>query len=492
MLALLLFALILRLVGVQSRSIWYDEAFSILFAQQSPAQILGNTLSQESDSSAAEEHPPLYYIVLWGWFKIFGASIFSARLFSILLSLLVILLIHEISKELFGPTTALTAAALTGLLPFQIHYGQEIRMYSMLALWITLATFAFLRARNGPKIWWGVFAVAVALAQYTHNLAAIHLMTLALTPVFQRDWKTLRSVTLAGLCAVLLYLPWMLQLPAQFAKVSSAFWVEKPGFERVFTLILYYLPHLPLPRFQLMAGFFLSMMTIALAGFQTYLGRKNNIPSTRPAMWTVWLAFMPPLLLWGVSQVVPVYIERALLPAHGMFCIWLAWAFTQTRAPRPIQGVAAVFILFSAGMGIFQHATYNGFPYGPYAEVNENIQNQIQSGDVVIHSSKLSYLPAFANDPGLPQAFIVDPANSNVDTLSPSVREAFHLVEYESIESATQAAERVWFIIFRQSVEEYTAEGYVSHPHLQYLDENFSLQTVEEWADLRIYIYTQP
>ena len=233
-------------------------------------------------------------------------------------------------------------------------------MYSMLKFWLALTTLAFLRARSKSKLWWGVFSVSAALAQYTHNLASIYLVTLAFTPLFQRDWKTLRDLTLSGLAALILYLPWMVQLPAQFAKVNSSFWVERPGLERFFTLTLYYLPHLPLQGTQLMIGFFLAMMILTLGGFQTYLAWQNKISSTRRAVWAAYLAFMSPFLLWLISQIVPVYIERALLPAHTMFCIWLAWAFVRTKAPRFIQGVAGGFIIAVAVMGIVQHKTYNG------------------------------------------------------------------------------------------------------------------------------------
>ena len=64
-LLILTLALALRLVGAQSRPIWYDEAFSILFAEKGPAAILSGTLAADANSSAAEEHPPAYYFILW-------------------------------------------------------------------------------------------------------------------------------------------------------------------------------------------------------------------------------------------------------------------------------------------------------------------------------------------------------------------------------------------------------------------------------------------
>jgi uncharacterized membrane protein len=125
------------------------------------------------------------------------------------------------------------------LAPFQIHYSQEIRMYSFLAMWLLLATYAYQRgSKTGNWPWWIVFSVAAALAQYTHNLAAFYLVPLALLPILQKDWKTFRAVLLAGMGALLLYFPWALQLPAQFAKVQTAYWVERPDVSKLFTLLL--------------------------------------------------------------------------------------------------------------------------------------------------------------------------------------------------------------------------------------------------------------
>lgn len=489
---ILFFALALRLAGIQSRPIWYDEAFTKLFAQQSPASMLESTLTRNTDTSAAEEHPPLYYLGLWGWFQLFGVSISVARIFSIMLSLIVILLIHQIAQTLFDPVTALTAAAFASILPFQIHYAQELRMYSMLTLWLMLATLSYLHAHAGRTKWWGVFAVSAALAQYTHNLAAIYLIPLALSPLFQRDWKTLRFVAASGFFALFLYLPWMLQLPAQFAKVSSSFWVERPGAERFFTLLLYYLPHLPLPGVQLLIGLSLAMIVFALAAFQTFLAWKNKLSSPGNGIWTTYLTFAPALLLWLFSQAVPVYIERALLPAHAVFVIWLAWAFTQTKMPGMIQSIAVLCIATVAILGINQQINYTGFPYGPYEDINVSLQRQMQPGDVIVHSSKLSYLPAHVYSPDLPQAFIMDPPGSAVDTLSADIRKKWNLTEYANIASASENAKRVWLIIFEQSIEEFTAQGRATHPHLEYLQENFSLQTLETRDDLQIYLFIRP
>ena len=129
-----------------------------------------------------------------------------------------------------------------------------------------------------------------------------------------------------------------------------------------------------------------------------------------------------------------MYVERALLPSHAIFCIWLAWAFTQTKLPRPIQIFAFVLILLSAGTGFYQHLTYKGFPYGPYSTLDQSIQSRLEEGDMVIHSNKLTYLPSFYFDRDLPQSYLIDTVGGSTDTLSPATRKILHLTDQENIE----------------------------------------------------------
>jgi uncharacterized membrane protein len=482
---ILVAALLLRLAGIASRPIWYDEAFSVLLARQGPAAILSGTLAKDSDTSAAEEHPPAYYFMLWGWMQIFGSSLISVRMLSVLASLGIILCIHQIAIHLFDPSTAITAAFISAILPFQVHYGQEIRMYVFLAFWLCLATYALLKRR------WFLFSLSAALAQYTHNLAAFYLIPLALTPVFQKDWKTLRSLTLSGFAALLLYSPWLTQLPAQLSKVTTNFWIEKPGIEKIFILFLLYLPHLPLANNQLLPGLLLATLTVALAAFQTYRAQKEDIQNAKWGRWLAYLAFTPPIILWLVSQISPIYVERALLPSHAIFCIWLGWAFTRTKLPRPIQLVVFTLLLSAAGLGLYQHITYQGFPYGSFASLDQSIQNRFQPGDVIIHSSKLSYLPAFYFNGQLPQSYLIDPPGSSSDTLSPATEKILHLASAENMAAAAANAERVWFIIYQQSLDEYKSQGVRLQPDIEYLDAAFRLTSTEKWGDLRVFLYTK-
>jgi 4-amino-4-deoxy-L-arabinose transferase-like glycosyltransferase len=482
---ILLLAFAIRLIGILSRPIWYDEAFSILFAGKGPMAMLFGTLGG-INASAAEEHPLAYYLLLWEWMRVFGESLAAARLLSILAGVVTVAISYYLARELFNEKTAALTSVFVALAPFQVHYSQEIRMYSFLALWLILATYAYVRGAKGDGTkWWVIFAVSAALAQYTHNLAAFYLVPLAATPLLRRNWKALRSVILSGLGALLLYLPWLLQLPSQLTKVSTAYWVERPGLDKLFTLLLVYVTNLPLPNNLIFVGLFIALAVVTIATLQTF--RRGNRNAN--ALWLFYLAFTPPLLLFIISQWVPVYVERALLPSGVIFCIWLTWAMFDTPLPAPIRNGLLALLAIGVTMGLYQHVTYRGFPYAPYQELDASLREQIQPGDAIIHSSKLSLLPAVYYDQYLPQIFIADPPGSNTDTLAEATRKVLGLTIASDTEFATRDARRVWFVIFKKSIEEARAAGATTHPHLKYLNRHFKLITTEDWGELQIYLF---
>ncbi len=482
---ILLLAAAIRMIGIAARPIWYDEAFAVLFSAKGPAAMAYGTLTS-TGAGAADIHPLGYYTLLWLWMRAFGSSLIATRLLSILAGTSTVALVWWLARELFNEKTAMVASVFVALAPFQVHYSQEIRMYSFLALWLMLATYAYVRgAQGGGTKWWFVFAVSAALAQYTHNLAAFYLIPLAATPLLRRDWKTLRAVVLSGLGALLLYLPWLLQLPAQVTKVSTAYWVERPGPDKLFTLLLVYVTNLPLPNKLLFVGLFIALAVVAIAALQTF--RQGNRNTN--ALWLFYLAFTPPLLLFLVSQWMPVYIERALLPSGVIFCIWLAWALFNTALPVPIRNGLLAMLTVGISIGLYQHIAYRGFPYAPYQNLDVSLRERVRPGDVIVHSSKLSLLPAAYFDQTLPQIFIADPPGGSTDTLAEATRKVLGLTTASDAESATRDARRVWFVIFKKSIEEAQTAGAATHPHLQYLNQHFKLIATEDWGELQVYLF---
>jgi 4-amino-4-deoxy-L-arabinose transferase-like glycosyltransferase len=484
-----LLAFTLRMLGIASRPIWYDEAFAILFAEKGLGQMLYGTLAP-TGAGSADIHPLGYYTLLWAWMKVFGESLVATRTFSVLAGLATVYLVYLISNELFDLKTAETATLIAALAPFQIHYAQEIRMYAFLALWLLLASYAYVRGtRSGYRRWWLVFAIASAFAQYTHNLAAFFLIPLAATPLFMRDWKTLRSVATSGLIAILIYLPWLMQLPSQIAKVSQAYWVTIPGTASLFTLLLVYTTNLPLPSAWIFPGLTLAVLVFVIALLQTIRPSKGQDKSK--GLWIFYLAFAPPILLFLFSQWIPVYIERALLPSGAFFCIWLAWIMHRTNLSNAGRGLLSSLLMIAFATGLYQHVTYRDFPYGPFREMTAHLHENAKPEDKIIHSNKLSMLPALYFDRNLPQTFIGDPPGGATDTLAPATQRVLGIKAEAGLNSAISDAERVWYVIYQRSITEYIQAGKSTHPDIEYLNSEFTLESTESWDDLLILLYTK-
>lgn len=484
-----LLALIVRLVGISSRPIWYDEAFAILFSEKGLDQMLYGTLAP-AGAGSADIHPLGYYTLLWGWMKVFGRSLIAVRMLSVLAGLATVYLVFQIASELFDIQTAETSALLAALAPFHVHYSQEIRMYAFLALWLLLATYSYLRGtRGGDRRWWLVFGLSSALAQYTHNLAAFFLIPLAVTPLLKRDFRTFRSVLISGLLAILLYFPWLIQLPAQFAKVDQSYWVAKPGISSLFNLLLVFTTNTPLPDLWIMPALAIAMLIVAIGLIQTVRVKSSSEESN--GLWILYLTFTPPLLLFIFSQWISVYIERALLPSGVFFCLWLAWTLHKTNLPSTGRALMLSLLAVAFAMGIHQHITYRGFPYGPFREITDHLRENAGPGDSIIHSNKLSMLPAMYFSPELVQSFIGDPPGSATDTLAPATQQVLGIEAEADIRSATGDADNVYYIIYRRSIDEYIQAGRSTHPDIDYLNSVYRLESQEAWDNLLILHYTQ-
>lgn len=394
--SIILLAILLRCGAMVNRTFWYDEAFSILISEKGPQAILAGTLTMDEPSVTADIHPPTYYFLLNGWMHLFGTSILAARILSVLLGIGILIIIFFLTRELLDTPSALLASLGVAVFPFQVQFATEIRMYALLTFFLTLATYAFIKGmRTGSIKWWVLFVLSAALAQYTQNLAAFYLLPLALTGIFKRDRKLVRNTLFAGLGAVILYIPWLIHVPAQFAKIQHHYWIERPTLVELINLLLRYSANLPLPDQWMLPSLFVAFLSVALAPLQTFRVAKQKLPGYKIGLWLAWLSFGPPLFLWLFSQWTPVYVERALLASQAVFCAWFAWVLLKTSMPRVMQWSISLLLAVAIGLGLSQLFTNNSYGLDPLKRVEVVLATEVQPGDMVVHSNKLTYLPLF-------------------------------------------------------------------------------------------------
>jgi uncharacterized membrane protein len=264
---ILLAGLALRLFRLGADSLWYDETVS--------AALAGSALPELIRHTAGDIHPPLYYILLRGWLILMGyptghadaAGIgleVAAGFFSLFFGVLLICLIYALARRLAGPRAALIAAALAAFSPYHIWYSQEVRMYTLGAVFGVVVTAALVQIANRKSQianrksqitnrksqianckWWAIYAVAAVAGMYTlyyfaFLLIPLNLWALARLGIFYRvpRAKTDGSrasivcrfadlpfaicrwlpLLLANLAAALLYAPW---LPIAFRQATD-------------------------------------------------------------------------------------------------------------------------------------------------------------------------------------------------------------------------------------------------------------------------------
>lgn len=206
---ILLTCMALRVWGLSAQSLWWDEAYSVHLAQMPVSATIRTT--------AADIHPPLYYVLLHGWGALAGWSELSVRSLSLAFDLLLVAAVFALVRAMYDRATATWAMLLVALAPLHIVYAQEARMYTLLALQFLALCYALWRLTldRRPATWatWALLVLAEVTSLYTHYFAALAVIYVNL--VFGVLWlarRTRRSPLhwlAAQALALALYLPWL-------------------------------------------------------------------------------------------------------------------------------------------------------------------------------------------------------------------------------------------------------------------------------------------
>ena len=486
-LLILVAALVVRVPGLAGKPLWYDEAFAILLSAKGPAAMVQATLSSEG-GIAADVHPLGYYLLLWEWGRIFGTTPLAMRSLSVLIGMGLVGLTYLGGRAILGPRLGAWIGGLAALSPFQVHYAQEIRMYGLLAFELVAAATLFRAAvRQGGWLRWIGFSVLAAAAQYTHALAALFLLPLALIPIYLRNWKAARATLLSGLLALALYGPWLVRLPSQIGRVQAAYWITRPGLAEILRTILIYLGGSPLPGWGVPIVLFSQVLLIGLGVWALFRAYRRRSAGASIALGLAYLAFAPLLGMVLVSLWQPVYLDRAMLPAGVAFLFFLAWVIGGDEIPAGLRWTARILIGMSFIVGLASYWTYRGFPYAPYQDIVDFVEGHKTQGESLLHSNKLTALPSEYYAPDLDQEFLADPPGSGSDTLAPATQRQLGLIAQPDAQTAIGEAPGVWFLIFPREIAEYEALGVPEHPALAWLRATFSEDSVMSFGEAQLH-----
>jgi len=189
LLAILLLGFALRVYRADHQEIWGDEGIKLEVVNHDFARVL---------DPAAEFHPRLFHLFLFFWHRIFGFNVFGLRMLPTLFGAVGLPALYILARRLFASRTAgLVASFLLTLSPFHISYSQDLTMYSLLFLTMTLSFYFLVRVFDRPdrsheatldksaavvrpvrsRWWnWAGYVTFSILAVHTHYYAAFALM----------------------------------------------------------------------------------------------------------------------------------------------------------------------------------------------------------------------------------------------------------------------------------------------------------------------------
>ncbi len=381
-----------------TQSLWRDEAFSILAAER-PISFFFTRLTFE---------PPVYYILLHFWMKIFGSSEIATRSLSFLAFVIATLVVIKWSEKLFKKHF------LSWLLPFLfffnpmlLYYAFEVRAYAWYVLFAVLSMYTYLEKK------WLWYILTTTLGFYTHTYFIFVPLVEAIHWFITRNFKMetsklkffLREPVVRSLLAVgLLISPWIIKIVTEFGRLKSS-WYYPVNFSLVKSVLgNMFLGYEGTPWYLWRYTAYLSLVLLALFLFalRPKTTRRRNI--------LFFLMVVIPLtLVIGISFIKPLFVNRYLIPVTIAEIFLLAFAI-ETMRPKVFQTLFAIFcFLFIVSFNVWY----------PKEHTKLNIRSTIMevnmlrdSDDVVFADSPLIFFETIYYSNDRKKVFLYNPSGS--------------------------------------------------------------------------------
>ncbi len=240
---ILLLSFFLRVFLLDFESLWLDEGSSIRFAKLGVAEIF--------ESTQTDAHPPLYYLLLHFWIKIFGDSEFSVRFPSVIFGVLTVWVVYKFCFKFWSRNVAILSSLIVGISTFQVFYSQEARMYSLLCFLSTLSFFYFMKILRDDQFKFYVFySVVNVFLLYTHLYSFFVLLAQVIYVIFV-ERERVKGLVVSFIFSFVFYIPrfFVVLNQAKSFLLSSEFWLPRPGFvDLLKTLAQFAGATYPMPR----------------------------------------------------------------------------------------------------------------------------------------------------------------------------------------------------------------------------------------------------
>lgn len=359
------------------QSVWRDEAFSILAAQQSLSFII-TKLGFE---------PPVYYTLLHFWIKLFGSSEIATRSLSMVGFLLATVIVIEWADTLYKKHwLAWYLPVIFFLNPMLLYYAFEVRTYA----WYTFFATATLYTYSTHK--WRWFIAASVLGFYTHVYMLPFIGVLGLHWIWTKN-ISLRSFFSfikkdAGIRSFLtigvLMIPWLVKIGIEATKMKTSWYypVDSQLIKSVLGNI--FIGYEGTPWYGWKYTRYLSLGLIATGLLALRLPKQRDIVRL-----FILFGALPLTIAIAISFIKPLFVNRYFIPAT------IAEVFIVSAA---IAAIRHRFVQKLAAVGVLSFLVWFNWWYPPlHAKPDirssfEQINIMLKAEDVLFAADPLIYL----------------------------------------------------------------------------------------------------
>jgi len=374
-LAVLLLAYALRVLSLETQSFWLDEFYAVWFIDRPFMEALRIIINPRNNG-------PLFYLLLWPWYRLAGPSDFAVRYLSTLCSVLTVGGLWQLGKQWFDRRTAGVATLLLALSPFAIWFGQEAKMYALHMLLATLSTLLLTLALKRNRWWlWTSYGISINLLGYSHFFGAFAIAAQGVVALLTaRDGRRRRAYLITMVLVALPYLPVVRFALRAFPNLNitdpSKHYVPLP--EGIRRLLIGYSVRVAPPHLVdgLLAGIVVLLVFGCLAAWQQQWRRGVQL---------VGLLTLPIAFFYVVAFKLRVFAPKYLSATFPFFVLALAVSVAVLAQWRRVVGLVLLgTLLLSAGNAHLRDLTQPLFQRPDWRYAAAYLEAHAQKDDVIV------------------------------------------------------------------------------------------------------------
>ncbi|OBH91707.1 glycosyltransferase family 39 protein [Mycobacterium sp. E2989] len=367
-------------------SLWFDEGATISAAASRTLAELWRLLGH------IDAVHGLYYLLMHGWFALFGPTEFFSRAPSALAVGAAAAGVTVFTRQFATRPTAVCAGVIFAILPRTTWAGMEARPYAFAAaagVWLTVLLVAAVR-RNGPR-WWVGYALALMLSILLNLnmvlLVAVYAVMVPLLAPEKARKSTVIRWAISSAVAVAAMTPFMLFAHAQVWQVN---WIYPVSWHYAFDIILrQYFDH-SVAFAIVSAVLIVAAVAARLAGVRPPAGDIRRLLIVCSA----WLVIPTALVVVYSAVSEPIYYPRYLIfTAPAMAAVLAVCVVTIARRTWPIAGV----LLVCAVAAVPNYLFVQRWPYAKegwdYSQVADLISSHAAPGDCLMVDNTVPWRP---------------------------------------------------------------------------------------------------